>query len=56
MKAHNLTRDFFPLPPYPTNMACPLGKFIILFNLNKCLIASKNIIKFISLPGYSELC
>lgn len=48
MKAANFVSDYLPLPPTPTNKACPEGVDIILDILQTCLIASSNKTKFIS--------
>jgi len=55
MNEANLTRDYLPDPPTPTNNALDLGYDIILEILSKCLIASSKRTNYIFLAGFATL-
>jgi len=55
MKDANLTRDYLPDPPTPTNKALDLGIEMILEILSKCLTASSKRTNYIFLAGLTVL-
>jgi hypothetical protein len=55
MNEANLTSDYLPDPPTPTNKALDLGYEIALEILNKCFKASSKSTNYIFLAGLTVL-